>query len=422
MSIRVLIIDDEEVYRRLLSQHVQVGFDSPVTADYDPGRQGRLPPEFHASGYDAVLLDESPGVAAGLDWLRDLTHRSEFPPVIYMMSDLTPESERAAKSAGAFACLSRSKIDNPALVRTLRSAQASRRRRGEPVLSLDELDRICRFGDLTIRGYKFVRKLAENPVSSVYLAQRLKTAEEVVLKVLRQAPDTGTKGADTFDRFLREYQIAAGIRHSNVVRIFDFGADDDHAYIAMEYFSKGDLRDRIKEGIKPLDALKLLRQMAEALKVLHDAGVLHRDLKPGNVMLRDDGSVVLIDFGMSKQLELDASITASGQIFGTPYYMSPEQGHGRETDERSDIYSLGVILYEMLMRRKPYVAGTPMQIIYKHANAPLPHLPIALKRFEQLLLNCMAKEPARRYPSAEAVVDAIKELERDEAEREAMAF
>jgi serine/threonine protein kinase len=190
----------------------------------------------------------------------------------------------------------------------------------------------------------------------------------------------------------------------------------------MEYFSKGDLRDRIKEGIKPLDALKLLRQMAEALKVLHDAGVLHRDLKPGNVMLRDDGSVVLIDFGMSKQLELDASITASGQIFGTPYYMSPEQGHGRETDERSDIYSLGVILYEMLMRRKPYVAGTPMQIIYKHANAPLPHLPIALKRFEQLLLNCMAKEPARRYPSAEAVVDAIKELERDEAEREAMAF
>jgi len=421
MSVRVLVIDDEEVYRRLLSQHVAVGFESPVTADYDPGRQGRLPTEFHGSGYDAVLLDESPGVGTGLEWLRDLTHRNEFPPVIYMLVDLTPEAEREAKEAGAFACLSKRKIDNRALVKTLRSAQAARRRRAAPMTSTDEAERICRFGDLIIRGYKFVRKLSENPVSSVFLAQRLTTGDQVVLKVLRQAPDASSRGADTFDRFLREYQIAAGIRHPNIVRIFDFGADDDHAYIAMEYFPDGDLRQRIREGIPPGDSLRLLRQMAEALEVLHRSGVLHRDLKPGNVMLREDGSLVLIDFGMSKQLELDASITASGQIFGTPYYMSPEQGHGRDTDERGDIYSLGVIFYEMLMRRKPYVAGTPMQIIYKHANAPLPELPSELRRFEPLLLGCMAKDPARRYPSARALVAAIKEMEREEAEREAVA-
>jgi serine/threonine protein kinase len=190
----------------------------------------------------------------------------------------------------------------------------------------------------------------------------------------------------------------------------------------MEYFPNGDLRKRIKQGIEPRVALALLRQMAEALQVLHAAGVLHRDLKPGNVMLRDDASVVLIDFGMSKQLEMNASITGSGEIFGTPYYMSPEQGHGRETDERSDLYSLGIIFYEMLMRRKPYVAGTPMQVIYKHANSPMPELSPGLKQFESILYNCIAKEPGRRYASAEQLVDAAKEAERDEKDRAESGF
>jgi serine/threonine protein kinase len=139
-------------------------------------------------------------------------------------------------------------------------------------------------------------------------------------------------------------------------------------------------------------------------------------------MLRDDDSVVLIDFGLSKQLELDVSISRSGEISGTPYYMSPEQGHGRETDERSDLYSLGIIFYEMLMRRKPYVAGTPMQVIYKHAHSPLPELRPEFKRFESIIHNCIAKEPERRYASAEQLVDALKEAERDEADRDAMGF
>jgi serine/threonine protein kinase len=250
----------------------------------------------------------------------------------------------------------------------------------------------------------------------VYLATSERSGEKVVLKVLHQPPDSGG-GERTFDRFLREYQIAAGISHPNVAHVHDFGVADDHAYIAMEYFPKGDLRARIKAGIEPAQALAYLRQMAEALVVLHGAGVLHRDLKPGNVMVRDESSVALIDYGLSKQLSLEASVNAAGEIFGTPYYMSPEQGHGRDTDARSDIYSLGIIFYEMLMRRKPYVAGTPMQVIYKHAHAPLPELPAHLKRLEGLLYNCIAKDPQRRYPSADRLLDEVRELERDETER-----
>ncbi len=416
MGVRVLIIDDEAAFRRLLAQHVTTAFDSPTVVEYDPAAQGRLPPDFSGSAYDAVLLDDSPGEEAGLEWLRDLTRRDGFPPVVYLLSQPSLAGSEQALETGAFACLSKRKVDHARLVDALRRARSQRGQPEPQAVGADDDSRVSRFGSHVIRGYRHVGKLAETPVSDVYLAESERTGSQVVLKVLREPPQGGPAG-QTFDRFLREYQIASAIRHPNVVQIHDFGVGDDHAYIAMEYFPLGDLRARIKAGIKPLQALTYLRQMADALRVLHEAGVLHRDLKPGNVMLRDNSSVVLIDYGLSKQLELDAAITGSGEIFGTPYYMSPEQGHGRPTDERSDLYSIGVIFYEMLMRRKPYVAGTPMQVIYKHANSPLPELPAELKRFEAILFNCIAKDPARRYRSAEQLADVARELEKDETER-----
>jgi eukaryotic-like serine/threonine-protein kinase len=416
MSVRVLIIDDQNDFRRLLAHHVSTGFDSPSIAEYDPVVRGRLPLDFSGSAYDAVLLGDTPGSDDGLSWLRDLSRRNGFPPIIYLLSNPTAEAEEAAVAAGARATLSCCKIDHAGLIDALRAAQARSGVPLRPAPRVDEFSRAARFGDVSIRGYRYVSTLAENQASSVYLAESERTGRKVALKVLHQPPDDGS-GAKTFDRFLREYQIAAAIEHPNVARVYDFGIADDHAFIAMEYFPRGDLRAQIKSGIPPLRALTYLRQMAEALVVLHRAGVLHRDLKPGNVMLRDEASIVLIDYGLSKHLQLDASTTSAGEIFGTPYYMSPEQGHGKDTDARSDIYSLGIIYYEMLMRRKPYVAGTPMQIIYKHAHSPLPELRAELKRFEGLLYNCIAKDPQRRYGSAEQLLDAARELERDEIER-----
>jgi DNA-binding response OmpR family regulator len=416
MSVRVLIIDDQDEFRRLLAHHVSTGFDSPSIAEYDPAARGRLPPDFSGSAYDAVLLGDTPGSEDGLLWLRDLSRRNGFPPIIYLLSEPTAEAEEAAVAAGARATLSGRKIDHVGLIDALRAAQARSGQPVRPAARVDEFSRATRFGDVSIRGYRYVSALADNQASSVYLAESERSGEQVALKVLHQPPEDGS-GAKTFERFLREYQIAAAIEHPNIARVYDFGVADDHAYIAMEYFPLGDLRGQIKSGIPPLRALTFLRQMAEALVVLHGAGVLHRDLKPGNVMLRDESSIVLIDYGLSRHIELDASLTNAGEIFGTPYYMSPEQGHGKDTDARSDIYSLGIIYYEMLMRRKPFVAGTPMQIIYKHAHSPLPELRAELKRFEGLLYNCIAKDPQRRYGSAEHLLDAARELERDEIER-----
>jgi len=416
MSVRVLIIDDQGDFRRLLARHIHTAFDSPSVAEYEPAARGRLPADFSGSAYDAVLLGDHPGRDVGIEWLRDLSRRNGFPPIIYLMTKPSPETEERAIHAGAQACLSRRKIDHTALIGALRAAQARRGQFSRSAVRVDEAARATRFGEASIRGFRYVSQLAESPVSSVYLAESERNGSKVALKVLHQPPDEGA-GVRNFDRFLREYQIAAAIDHPNVARVHDFGVADDHAFIAMEYFPLGDLRGRIKQGIAAVRAATYMRQMAEALKVLHAAGVLHRDLKPGNVMLRDELSLALIDYGLSKHVELDAAITNSGEIFGTPYYMSPEQGHGRETDERSDIYSVGIILFEMLMRRKPYVAGTPMQVIYKHAHAPLPELRPELKRFEALLYNCIAKDPKRRFTGADQLLDAASELERDEIER-----
>ena len=416
MTVRVLIIDDQDEFRRLLARHVLTAFDDPSVAEYEPGGRGHLPADFSGSAYDAVLLGDRVGTEFGIDWLRDLSRRNGFPPIIYLMARLSPEREEAAIHAGAHACLSRDKVDHGSLVAALRAAQARRGGFSRPSARADESERATRFGDATIRGFRYVSQLAESPVSSVYLAESERNGSLVALKVLHRPPHEGA-GARDFDRFLREYQIAASIEHPNVARVHDFGVADDHAFIAMEYFPLGDLRGRIKQGIQPLRSLMFLRQMAEALKVLHDAGVLHRDLKPGNVMLRDESSLALIDYGLSKHVELDAALTNNGEIFGTPYYMSPEQGHGRDTDARSDIYSIGIIFYELLMRRKPYVAGSPMQVIYKHAHAPLPELQAEFKRFEEILYNCIAKDPGRRYASADQLLDAARELERDETGR-----
>ena len=178
----------------------------------------------------------------------------------------------------------------------------------------------------------------------------------------------------------------------------------------MEYFPGGDLRPRMGQPLPWREALGYLRQMAGALGALHEVGVLHRDVKPGNVLLREDGSVAFIDFGLARQLGLESDITATGAIFGTPHYMSPEQGHGKPLDERSDLYSLGVVLYEMLTGEKPYVAETPLAVIYCHANAPIPSLPRRLAHVQPLLDALLAKEPAERPSAAAEIVTLIDEL------------
>jgi serine/threonine-protein kinase PpkA len=166
----------------------------------------------------------------------------------------------------------------------------------------------------------------------------------------------------------------------------------------------------MKQPIMPALALKILEQIASALEAIHSVGVLHRDLKPANVMLRVDGSLCLIDFGLAKANEGEASLTGTREIFGTPYYMSPEQGHAEVIDARSDLYSLGVVFYEMLIGRKPYTGATAMEVIYKHKRADIPEIAAQYAKYEDLLRRLLAKSPNDRFQSAGELLTAVATL------------
>jgi DNA-binding response OmpR family regulator/tRNA A-37 threonylcarbamoyl transferase component Bud32 len=410
MSIKVLVIDDDPAFRALFRHHITTEWPDAAITEHDPLTAGKLAPEFTAAGYDVVLLDHTLGAESGLDWMKELSSRPGFPPILY----LGPSGEDAdvlpALRAGAEACISKVKVDHRRFIGTLSEAARKRKRQLALTRGTQQSQQAYRFGGVTIRGQRFIRAISTGSIASVYLAESERAGAIVVLKVLRKVPDQD-EAHGTFDRFLQEYEVVSKVDHPNVVRIYDLGVADDHAYIAMEYFPAGDLRERMRKKIEPEQAVEYLRQMAAALQAIHAVGVLHRDLKPGNVMLRNDGSLALIDFGLAKQLKLDMEITATGEIFGTPYYMSPEQGHGAEVDERSDIYSLGVIFYEMLTGKKPYLASTPMAVIYKHSHAPLPELAPEIAHLETLTHRLLGKEPRDRYQSATQLLDAIEALD-----------
>ena len=181
------------------------------------------------------------------------------------------------------------------------------------------------------------------------------------------------------------------------------------AYIAMEYFPLGDLRTRIRKPTDPAIALYYARQIAAGLEAIHRIGIVHRDLKPANVMLRQEGILALTDFGVAKQLSMKLTDTGAGEVVGTPYYISPEQALSQPVDARSDIYSLGVMTWEMLAGRKPYHAATVQELLDLHIHAPVPPLPHALQRYQPLVDRMMAKDPQRRFASATELLDALAE-------------
>ncbi len=363
---RFLIVDDDADYRQLLRYHLEVEWPDAVIDEYQPSSAGPLPASLALAGVDLVLLGHPTAADDGLKFLEGLCKRADCPPVLLFAAESDEFLAVDALKAGAANFFPKDRVKHQRLIAAV-SAEL-------------KVDRVDPAGMLLAnhrvlngtRKRRVVAKLYASDLSSVYLAESEDGTERLALKVLRHVPDAG--GGRLFDRFLQEYEVIARVDHPNVVRIFDLGVADDHAYLAMEYLGAGSLAERLVRPLEPATALGYVRQIGGALQAIHGAGVLHRDLKPGNIMFRDDGSLALIDFGLAKQMRLHAAITGTGQIFGTPYYMSPEQGHAEPTDERSDLYSVGCILYEMLTGDRPFTASSPMGVIYRHAHAPRPRL------------------------------------------------
>ena len=263
--------------------------------------------------------------------------------------------------------------------------------------------------------YRILSLLGRGGMADVYRAEDERLGREVALKAV---PPEFERDAERVERFRREVRAAARLTHPNIVTVYEFGQGEGQHFYTMELMPGGDLKARIRahpEGMQPEEAREVAAAMARALDYAHRRGFVHRDVKPENILFGEDGSPQLTDFGIARAVSERIRMTATGMSIGSPHYMSPEQARGQLVDGRSDIYSLGVVLYEMLTGRLPFDSADTFEIGLSHINDPVPKLPRKLADWQPLLERLMAKSPEDRYASAAEVAAVLESKARTQA-------
>ncbi len=399
---------------------------------HDLAAYGKPPADFRWDRYVHLLIDDEYLRKEGLLWLSELRTRPNFPKIVRVpnetarhkppaeievkappippprksesrpsAAEIKPIPQRESKSTSRPAAAP----DSPSMI--LR-AEAKRLADAEAVLK-----------SAGIQGFTPVKALGSGATANVCLCERAADKQQVVLKILK---GEGSGDADLLARFVQEYFAASSIDSPYVAKVYEHGFSETHAYIVMEYFPAGDLRARMQRdrpGVE--ESFLIVGSILSALTSVHAAGIIHRDLKPANVMFRDDGTIALVDFGSARRDADPVAKTLAGVVIGTPYYLSPEQALGGTADERSDLYSVGVMLYELLTGQRMYAAGTLVALFEMHKNAPIPKLPESLARHQRFLERLVAKKPEDRYKDATEAFASLMEYSMSEAEHPAIA-
>jgi tRNA A-37 threonylcarbamoyl transferase component Bud32/DNA-binding NarL/FixJ family response regulator len=460
---RLLVIDDAKDVQDLITYCARRNWPDADVDWYDPVARGRPDADFDWSGYDFVFLDAHFGLTDddGLSWLREFSRDGKLPPVIVLTDQVSEESSAIARKLGAKYYIDKHDL-SPRLLASAVEAILENRAWISPgengdleddsdseMIELEDLDSVIdaelpaldlelyddegsepivemadvfdpaagetnleELGEplqalpfnVDVPGFRLKRILSSGASSLVLLAERKKDDRLAVLKVISTDVQDDKK---VLKRFMREQRMLSKLRHPNIVKIYSGGVTEDSAYIAMEYFPGGDLRKRIDAGIPEGKALEYFRGVAKGLGAAHEVGIIHRDIKPANILIRKDDTVAIADFGISKSLGASTAITVVGFVMGTPFYISPEQIDGEPATACSDLYSLGVILFELLTGERPYPQTRLPALLRAHAEDPLPRLPVEHEHMQFVLDGLMAKKPKERFQSVAELLIAL---------------
>ena len=392
---RVLLIDEDPFFRAMVRKYRERDLPEIELTELDPRASPFSQITMDWSQFEVLLLSHG---ETTLDWLTSLAQTIPEVPIVYFTETGTEELAARARRLGAYQVLRKEELKGQRLAQIIAQALAASDNR-----NLDGAEEAPASAP-TIEGYKVASQIGEGAMSRVFLAERESDHLTVVLKVIEL--DLVNHHAYV-RRFVEEAELVSELASPHVVRIFEQAFTDQLGFIAMEFFPRGDLKHRIEYGVSPADALHCLANIAYGLEAIHRVGIVHRDLKPANVMFRHDDTLALADFGISRRLASESELAKSGSVLGTPHYMSPEQGQGKPVDVRNDIYSLGVIFFEMLTGEKPFHGDTPAGVVYEHINTPIPKLPVSLRRYQDLLDTLLAKDPGQRFESASALVAVL---------------
>ena len=398
---KILIIDDDEDLRNLLAHYLKQEWPEMQIEQFDPLEREMPDASFPLGTYDVVVLDYMLGRGDGLDWLQHFKARPDCPPVIFLTGAGNEVIAVRAMKAGADDYQRKQELTREKLVTSVRELS---RGKIEKTVSPEVAARAEGHelgARIQIPGIKVHRLIGEGGMSRVYLASRDGDDEPLVVKILRSEV-TGDKMA--LERFIEEYNLVERIRSRHVARIHGHGLSGDLAYLVMEFFDGGDLNKRLSnKALDPEECLRIFRELMFALGDIHEQGVLHRDLKPQNLMFRADGSLAILDFGIAKHVDA-VDRTGAGEILGTPRYMSPEQVRGAALDLRTDIYSAGVLMYQMLSGTHLFDGETAVEVALHHLNTQPPDLPDHLAKYQRLLDKLVEKDRDARFRNADEVI------------------